>query len=703
MKWKILDRLSFAQKIWSGTLVFCVLLAVVAILMLNSQKKVTESVHGLISKDMEMLSSATRLNSGVKAYSASIGLYLLSNNEQYREQMTRDAESISSDVTRLKALAALGNDDSTIAQQLDELKATFEQFRETGNSILKVASDPMLRIPGLAMARETLAPLSVAATTALKNMQQTMLAEGIDTDNLSLLNTTNDMLYNLARLSASIRAYLSFRDEGQAGNVRTFVSQLRETADKLLQDGDLELDQEDAITQVQENLGQYNKSFDALVAFHGSNKWRQDSYRVDTELTPLEGRLSREIDSLTQEIHRHTNKATHDLESSLDFQGSFTLALIGSGMLTGLLVMWIIIRLVKSRLHDSVDALKAVADSGNLAQQLDEHGRDEASDLARYFNRFVAKIKSLVDLVIASSASLAAESQRMNEATSRSQHQVAQQQHDIGEIATSIEHVASSAEQVKVNADAAADAAASANDHAQHGQAVVGEVTGAIQELANEVAEAAQVIARVETGSEQIGMVLSVIRSISEQTNLLALNAAIEAARAGEHGRGFAVVADEVRSLSEKIHNETDQIQEIINQLQDSSREAASVMNRGTERSSAVAEKAETAGSALSEIASSVATISDMNGNIAEFSGNQLERVEEVRDKVASIRGIAEEAASTAAQAAASSSEFTIMAGQLQDLVKQFLQEQNDPSPTTRAVADSGSMPTDTPDRLELF
>ena len=297
------------------------------------------------------------------------------------------------------------------------------------------------------------------------------------------------------------------------------------------------------------------------------------------------------------------------------------------------------------------------------------------AQLARYFNLFVTKIKGLVDLIISASTNLANESRHMNEATQRSQQQVAQQRRDTEEIASAIEHVAASAEQVKTNADAAAEAAASANEHAQQGREVVVQAASAIRELANDVSDAAGVIGRVESGSEQIGMVLSVIRSISEQTNLLALNAAIEAARAGEHGRGFAVVADEVRSLSEKIHNETDQIQDIINQLQENSREAVEVMNRGTERSAAVAEKAGLADAALEGITRSVATISDMNGNIAELAGNQLERVGEVRNKVVSIHGIAEEAAATAAQAAASSNEFTVMARQLQDLVSQFLRE----------------------------
>ena len=202
---------------------------------------------------------------------------------------------------------------------------------------------------------------------------------------------------------------------------------------------------------------------------------------------------------------------------------------------------------------------------------------------------------------------------------------------------------------------------------------MVNQVLDAIKDQANNVNNVSAVIEKLGEKSENISAVLSVITGISEQTNLLALNAAIEAARAGEQGRGFAVVADEVRTLSQRIQQEAKEIRELIDQLQQGARAAVDAMANGREETLATVELATKAGDALQSITESVATITETNSVIAEATENQNQRAITVNQHVSAMTQVAEEALSTVHAAAASGNEFRIMADQLHDLVDQFL------------------------------
>jgi len=246
------------------------------------------------------------------------------------------------------------------------------------------------------------------------------------------------------------------------------------------------------------------------------------------------------------------------------------------------------------------------------------------------------------------------------------------QRRETEQVATAMNEMAATVQEVARNASEAAGAASHADNEAGAGRAVVRETTASIENLAHEVESAAQVVQQLANDSESIGAVLDVIKGIAEQTNLLALNAAIEAARAGEQGRGFAVVADEVRTLASRTQDSTKEIEGMIEQLQNGARNAVEVMENGREKARTGVDQTKQAVQALDAITKAVATINQMNTQIASAAEQQRATTEEMNRNIININQIAEQTATSAIQTTTASDELARLSAQLQSLVNQF-------------------------------
>jgi methyl-accepting chemotaxis protein len=256
--------------------------------------------------------------------------------------------------------------------------------------------------------------------------------------------------------------------------------------------------------------------------------------------------------------------------------------------------------------------------------------------------------------------------------TSQTQQGMSQQRSETEQVATAMNEMAATIQEVARNAAEAANAAQQADTESQTGNRVVGATVESIDALAREVEKAADVIQKLQQDTDGIGKVLEVIRGIAEQTNLLALNAAIEAARAGEQGRGFAVVADEVRTLASHTQESTAEIQQMVERLQGRAAEAVKVMIEGRSRAEASVGQAAKAGSSLDAITNAVARINDMNTQIASAAEEQTTVAEEVNRSIVSISGVASQCSEGCNQTAGASQQLASLAADMQSLVGQF-------------------------------
>jgi methyl-accepting chemotaxis protein len=310
--------------------------------------------------------------------------------------------------------------------------------------------------------------------------------------------------------------------------------------------------------------------------------------------------------------------------------------------------------------------------NGDLTVQLPIASNDEIGQMRQAVNSFVDSLRNMISIIAMDVNSLTTQAGDVNHVSTDLSSHSDNQRHQTTQVATAMTQMTATVQEVARNVIEAANAADHGRQEATQGKEIVNSAVNSIHTLSQEIETTADVISRLAKNSEQIGTVLEVINGIAEQTNLLALNAAIEAARAGEQGRGFAVVADEVRTLASRTHESTLEIRDMIDRVQTGTSEAVSAMEQGQDAARNSVDTVEQAGRSLETIMQTSAQINDMTTQIAGAAEEQSATMESINENIDSIHQISEETANSAETAARSSTELTELANRLNGLVSQF-------------------------------
>ena len=333
----------------------------------------------------------------------------------------------------------------------------------------------------------------------------------------------------------------------------------------------------------------------------------------------------------------------------------------------------IVSRAITRPLVEVLDVLKVLAQGkGNLTHRFNPEAKDEVGELECHFNTFLEKLHGIISEVSVSTKKLAASAEQMRFATQQSTENLRNQQTETQQASVATQEMTATVHDISRHASDAEQSAQKADQDAHNGATISSEACKEINALVHETETAATAIEKVANDVGNIGMILDVIKEITEQTNLLSLNAAIEAARAGEQGRGFAVVAGEVRTLANRTNDSTQEIQNVINQLQNDAKNAVSTMDLARKQAKTGAKHVVAANDALNEIVAAAKTISEMNTQIATAVAQQKVTTDEVSQNITNINQISVAAADSSDEMLATSNELFGLSQQLESLVGQF-------------------------------
>jgi len=391
--------------------------------------------------------------------------------------------------------------------------------------------------------------------------------------------------------------------------------------------------------------------------------------QMQIELKKLSATLAAMRSAVYERFTDNLNKTNSSSEAALKvgFASGILIAIVV--ILSGVFIS----NMITVNIKNVVNSLREMANGeGDLTRRLEARGDDELGQLVKQFNNFVEKLQGIIGHIMGSTTQLAAAAEEMSSVSENSNQSSTQQQSEVNQVATAMNEMSATVQEVASNASHAAQAAQDASEQAGEGLKVVDHTISSINNLSNAVEEASGVINKLESDTDNIGVVLEVIRGISEQTNLLALNAAIEAARAGEQGRGFAVVADEVRTLASRTQESTLEIQSMIESLQSGSTQAVEVMAKGKDQAIISVGHAQKAGESLNGITQAVSSISDMNTQIATAAEEQTAVAEEINQNIVNISQLGEQTVSGAQQTSTASEELARLSNELQMMLGQF-------------------------------